>query len=569
MSRYLLACLCVLGLAAQARTPDAADSADVVLWHGKIVTADAAFNIHQAIAVKADRIVAVGTDVEIGRLIGKRTNVIDLAGRTVIPGLIDSHLHATFGAANEFAVSLSGVGSIADIQSRIARRVAQVKAGEWIAASGDWHESQVKEGRLPTRKEIDAVAPDNPVFIPRGGHVAVANSRALALAGVDKNTTNPEGGIIVRDSAGEPSGVLVEGAATLLVRRLVPPLTQQQRLRGLEIYTTKLLSAGITSIVDPGMTPPDLAAYSELHRAGKLNLRVSALLFSRSLADMQKLAPTIAGFSADDWLSVCGFKLGLDGGVEGAYLYQPYRIVAGEQDDPAFVGKLLLPSGGAAELKDMLLFAGRSKLQVQVHVVGDAAIDRLLDAVEEVDGEVSARELRWVVVHAFLPSAAAIERIRNLGLYVTMQDQPVALGHNMVRYWGQERAARAIPIRSMLAARIPVGGGTDAPIVDPSPFVSMGWMVTRATLPKGVVLGADEAISREDALRIYTTGSARIKQMEDRIGSLEPRKLADLVVLSEDLLSVPPERIRYISSLLTMVGGKVVHDARAGSNTSR
>lgn len=556
----MLACLGVLACVLQPQAGLAGESSDYVLRHGRIVTVDSAFRVQQAIAVKQNRIVAVGTDAQIDRLIGKQTRVIDLAGKTVIPGLVDSHLHATFGAANEFAVSLSGVNSIADIQARIAQRVAQVGRDEWISASGDWHESQIKEGRLPTRYEIDAVAPNNPVLVPRGGHVAVASSRALALAGVDSNTPDPQGGVIVRDGAGELTGALVEGAAMMLVRRLVPALTQEQRVRGLESYTTKLLKQGVTSIVDPGMSPADLAAYAELRRTGKLQLRVSALLFARSLVDMQKLTPDIAAFANDDRLRVAGFKSGLDGGVEGAYLHAPYRIVPGEQEDPTFVGKLLLPPGGAPELEDMLRFAGRNKLQVQVHVVGDAALDRLLDAVSSVADEVSPSELRWVVVHAFLPSAAAIERIRKLGMYVTMQDQPVALGHNMLRYWGEERAARAIPIRSMLAAHIPVGGGTDAPVVDPNPFLSLWWMTTRATLPRGDVLGAGEAISREDALRIYTLGSARTMRMEDRIGSLEPGKLADLVVLSEDLLSVPAQRIRELRSVLTMVDGKIVHE---------
>lgn len=555
-----LSVLGVLGLMLQPQISVAAESADVVLRNGKIVTVDPAFRILQAIAVKENRVLAVGTDAEIRGLIGDRTRVIDLSGKTVIPGLVDSHLHATFGAANEFAVSLSGVGSIADIQARIAQRVAQIGRDEWILASGDWHESQIKEGRLPTRHELDAVALNNPVFVPRGGHVAVVNSRALTLAGVNSNTPNPEGGVIVRDAAGELTGALVEGSAMMLVRRLMPVLTPEQRVSGLESYTGKLLRAGVTSIVDPGMTPPDLAAYSELRRTGKLQMRVSALLFSRTLADMQKLAPVIADVRNDDSLRVAGFKYGLDGGVEGAYLYEPYKIVPGEQEDPKFVGKLLLPPGGTAEFEDMLRFAGRNKLQMQVHVVGDAALDRLLDAITKVSGEVSPSELRWVVVHAFLPSARAIERIKKLGLYVTMQDQPVSLGHNMLRYWGEERAARAIPIRSMLAAHIPVGGGTDAPVVDPNPFISMWWMTTRGTLPKGDVLGIDQGISREDALRIYTMGSARIERMEDRIGSLEPGKLADLVVVSEDLLTVPPERIRQLHSVFTMVGGKVVYE---------
>lgn len=540
-----------------------AEHADYVFRHGKVVTVDADFRIAQAIAVRGNRILAVGTDQEIAALIGPRTRVIDLAGRTLVPGLIDSHLHASMGAANEFAVSLRGVRSIADIQARIAQRVAQVKGGEWISASGDWHESQIEEGRLPTRHEIDAVAVNNPVIVPRGGHVAVANSRALALAGLDKNSVDPAGGVIVRDKEREPTGVLVEGPAVMLVRRFVPALTDAQRVRGLELYTAKLRAAGITAIVDPGATPADLAAYAELRRTGKLQLRVSTLLWARGLADVQTLAPTITSFNGDDWLRVAGYKTGVDGGIEAAYLHQPYEIVPGEQENPQFVGKFLLPPGGEDEFKRMLLQAARSRLQMQVHVVGDAAVDRLVAVLGEVDREISIAELRWVIVHAFLPTPDALKRIKELGLYVTVQDQPVAMGHNMVRYWGQERAARAIPIRSMLQAGIPVGGGTDAPIVDHSPFVSMGWMVTRATLPKGDVLGAQEAISREDALRAYTIGSARIKSMEDRIGSLEPRKLADLVVLSQDLLSVPPDDIRHIRSVLTMVDGKVIHDALA------
>lgn len=413
--RTLFLCLALLAIGLQPRTSAARETADCVLQHGRIVTVDPGFRILQAIAIRRKRILAVGSDREIAGLVDGHTQVIDLKGRTVIPGLVDSHLHATFGAANEFALSLNGVTSIADIQARIADRVAGLRHDEWIAASGDWHESQIKQGRLPTRYEIDAVSPHNPVFIPRGGHVAVANSRALELAGVTRNTRDPEGGVIVRDPAGEPTGVLVEGSATGLVRRLVPVLTQAQRVHGLEVYTTKLLRAGVTSIVDPGMSPPDLAAYDALRRAGKLKLRVSALLFARSLAEMRTLAPVIASFSNDDQLRVAGFKTGLDGGVEAAYLYAPYKIVPGEQDDPKFVGKLLLPPGGVPELEDMLRFAGHSKLQVQVHVVGDAALDQLLDAVGKVAADVSPRELRWVAVHAFLPSAAAIQRSSSLG----------------------------------------------------------------------------------------------------------------------------------------------------------
>ncbi len=563
MSRRIACQLAVLAILAG---PDLgvggtrAASADFVLHHGKIVTVDRGFRISEAIAIRGNRILAVGSDRDIEALAGPGTRAIDLQGKTVIPGLVDSHLHAMIGAANEFAAPMRDVRSVKDIQTVIAQRVARAAPGQWISASGDWHESQLLEGRLPDRHDIDGVAPNHPVLIPRGGHVVVVNSRALALAGIGRSTPDPDGGIIVRDAAtGEPTGVLME-SATALVRRLVPVLTHEQRVRGLKLFGAKLSALGVTAIVEPALSTDELSAYTELRSHRQMTTRVSALLWARSLGDVKRLSPTIAAFADDAWLRVAGFKMGIDGGVEGAYLHEPYEIVEGEQNHSDFHGKLMLPPGGEDELRSMLLEAAGNKLQVQVHVVGDAALDRLMPLVGKVSEAASLGELRWVVVHAFLPTDDALKRIKDLGLYITVQDHPVGLGHNMIRYWGRERAARAIPIRRILDEGIPVGGGTDAPVVDYSPFVSMWWMVTRRTLPNERLLGPDQSISREEALRVYTMGSARVKFMEDRIGSLEPGKLADLVVLSEDILSVPVDRIRHITSVFTMVDGKVVHD---------
>jgi predicted amidohydrolase YtcJ len=209
----------------------------------------------------------------------------------------------------------------------------------------------------------------------------------------------------------------------------------------------------------------------------------------------------------------------------------------------------------------MFMTAAARSWQVQVHVVGDAAVDAIVDLVEEVARKHPVGDLRWTMMHVFLPSAQALAKMKRLGLRATVQDHPVKLGHNMVRYWGEARAARSIPVRTILAAGIPTGGGTDAPVVDWNPFESIWWMVTRKIFAQGGVrtLGPDEGISRAEALRLYTMGSAETCFMEDKIGSLEPGKLADLAVLTDDLMSAPEDALRDIRSVLTMVGGKIVH----------
>jgi hypothetical protein len=280
------------------------------------------------------------------------------------------------------------------------------------------------------------------------------------------------------------------------------------------------------------------------------------------LEDVAALSSVLAPNFGDDWLRIGGFKCMNDGGIEAAFMSERYQVVEGEQNDPDFVGKLILPAGGLDELRQMFMTAAERGWQVQVHAVGDATITTIVDLMEEVDGKFPLRDLRWTIMHIFLPTEAALDKIKRLGLYVTVQDHPVKLGHNMTRYWGEERAARSIPVRSILARDIPAGGGTDAPVVDWNPFESMWWMTTRQVFAQGAtrVLGPEEAITREEALRLYTMGSAGNAFMEDRIGSLEPRKYADLAVLSEDFLTAPDDKLRDIRSLMTMVGGKIVHE---------
>lgn len=535
-------------------------AADLVLRNAQIRTFDDGRTRTRALAIAGGRILALGEDSE--ALVGRGTEVIDLGGRTVIPGLFDSHIHTVMGGQNELAVSLADAWSIADIQAAFAARARITPKGAWIRGGSGWHESQITEGRLPTRHELDAATPDNPVVLRRGGHVVVANSAALAIAGITKATRDPEHGVIVRDPAtGEPTGPLIERSAFSLLLKHVPPPTRTENVEGIKLFTKKLNSRGVTSTLEPGLTLEEIAAYMELWRTNAMTTRVRLLQRVHCLEDVSALSSVLAPDFGDDRLRIGGFKFSADGGIEAGFMHDPYRIVEGEQTDPAFVGKLILPPGGIDELREMFMAAAERGWQFQVHMVGDAAIDAILDVVEQVAEKYPVGEMRWVMVHIFLPSERALARMRRMGLRATVQDQPVKLGHNMLRYWGEERAARSIPIRTITAAGIPTGGGTDAPVVDWNPFESIWWMVTRQVYvqDKTRVLGPEEGIDAATALELYTRGSAETCFMEDKVGTLEPGKLADLAVLSDDPLTVAADRLRDIRSELTVVGGRIVH----------
>jgi hypothetical protein len=535
-------------------------TADTVVRHGKFLTFGASTPHARSLAISGERILALDDDAEAS--IGPRTRIIDLAGQTVIPGLFDSHIHTMGGAMNELAVALDGAKSIADVQAAFSTRATTTTPGSWILGGSGWHESQLLEGRLPVRQELDAVTPANPVLIRRGGHVVVVNSAALSIAGITKATPDPEGGVIVRDpQTGEPTGVLVERAAFNLAVRHVPPPSRAEALAGLKAFTAKLNGRGVTSTLEPGITLDEIAVYMELWRRREMTTRVRILQRVGCIDDVTALSSVLAPDFGDDWLRIGGFKFMADGGVEAAYLRDPYRIVEGEQNDPNFVGKLILPPGGIDEMRRMLEAAAERRWQVQVHVVGDAAIDAILELVEGVAEKHPIADLRWTMMHVFLPTASALGKMKRLGLRATVQDHPVKLGHNMVRYWGEERAARSIPVKTIMKAGIPTGGGTDAPVVDWNPFESIWWMVTRKIFTQGKVrvLGGDEAIGREEALRLYTQGSAETCFAEERVGTLERGKLADLAVLSADPRTVEDDALRDIRSHLTIVGGKVVH----------
>jgi predicted amidohydrolase YtcJ len=538
-------------------SPALAQPADLVLRGGRIITVDGAWHIVEAVAIKDGRFLTVDNDAAIARHVGPGTQVIELVGKTVVPGLIDSHLHQLFAALNGPAVQLLGAKTVADVQAAIAARVKRTEPGKWVIASSGWHESILQEGRMPTRFELDQAAPDNPVLIPRGGHVVTVNSKALELAGINKDTPNPDGGVIVRDEAtGEPTGVLLENAANLARKVLPPPPGNMREL--LKLAMADLNSYGIVGVVEPGVNEQQIALYRAAHDAGEMTVRTDVLYRALRRNEVEKGIAALKAQSNDDMLRFTGIKFLLDGGVEGGRMNWPYRLVPGEQTDPSYRGVLLLPPGGEDEYVEALKLIADAGLQAQTHAVGDATIDVIVRCYARVNQEKPIRDLHWTIMHLFHPSDAALKEMAAIGIMATMQDHPVLLGHNQRRWWGDERAAYAIPIREAIDAGVLVGGGTDGPVVPVDPFLSMWWMTTRQVL-KGFVLGKEHAISAREALTLYTINNARIQGVDKDRGSIESGKLADLAVLSQDITAVPADAIRETKALMTVVGGKIVY----------
>ena len=527
-----------------------------MLRGGHVITVDKDWRLAQAIAIKDGRFIAVGANEAVAAHVGPSTQIVELAGKTVVPGLIDSHLHQLFAGLNGPAVQLLGARTIADVQKAIAERVERTEAGKWVIASSGWHESILAEGRMPTRHELDKVSSNNPVFIPRGGHVVTVNSKALELAGITKDTPNPQGGVIVRDADGEATGVLLESAAYLVRKTLPPPPANVAEL--LKIAMRDLNSYGIVGVIEPGVDERQMALYRTVHEAGDMTVRTDVLYRALRKADVEKGVAAIKAQKNDDMLRFVGIKFPLDGGVEGGRMSWPYRIVPGEQTDAGYRGVLLLPPGGEDEYVEALKLIAEAGLQAQTHAVGDETIDVIVRAYERINRTTPIRDLRWTIMHLFHPSDAALKKMAEIGIMATMQDHPVLLGHNQRRWWGDEHAAYAIPIRKAIDAGVLVGGGTDGPVVPVDPFLSMWWMTTRQVL-KGYALGTEHAITPKEALALYTINNARIMGVERERGSIEPGKLADLAVLSQDTLSVAPDAIRDTKALMTIVGGKIVY----------
>ena len=553
----LAAVLLTACIGAGNRDQRATPAADLILINGKVLTVDARNTIAEAVAVQGERIVAVGTSAEIRRRAGPSSRIVDLRGRTLIPGLIDSHLHNAGGGPG---VDLSGARSIAELLAAVAERAKGAPAGALIVSNPDWHEAQLKEQRLPHRRELDRVAPANPVVLIRGGHSFIVNSAALTRWNITRDTPVPAGGSMGRDPDGELDGELVNSARARVELPPPPRLVASEIVRQM-----KLLNAvGITSIRVPGSFQfggDPVVAYrffEELKRARELTLRVNYLFLVRDFASPERVRDTIASWGirpdeGDEWLRVGGIKTGVDGGFEGGHMRAPYAPPFDRNG--SYRGLVLIPPAAyVAGIREL----NRLGWRVATHAVGDAAIDQVLEAYEAAHRDRSIKERLWVIEHAFIARADHFPRMRALGLAVSAQDHLYLAAPSMKKLWGPERAARVTPMRSFLDQELLVAAGTDAPVVPYSPFWSMYHFITRDTISDGVY-GPSERITREEALRAYTLNGAKLTFEEAIKGSIEPGKLADLVVLSEDFLAAPEKALASMRALATWVGGREVY----------
>lgn len=529
--------------------------ATLVLLHGRVWTGDAAHPEAQAVACRDGVILAVGTDAEISPLAGAGTEVIDLKGRRVTPGFNDSHVHFYPGGQDLSSVQLRTAKSQAEFQERIREYAAKIPAGRWITG-GEWDHENWSPAVLPTRQLIDPVSGDHPVFVSRlDGHMGVANSLALKLAGVTRHTDDPPGGTIVRDANGEPTGVLKD-AAQGLVERAMPAPGDDEIADALKAAMRYANERGVTSVQDMSAAPEVLRVYQKLLRAGELTVRVSG---HQPLATWKRLADV--GITADfggPMLHIGGMKGFADGslGSTTALFFHPYL------DAPNTSGLANAEMIPESKMRDHIVSADRAGLQVAVHAIGDKANKLILDFYEEAERVNGPRDRRFRIEHAQHLRQEDIPRFARLRVIASMQPyHAIDDGRWAAKRVGPEVLKGTYAFRSLLEAGAVLAFGSDWDVAPMDPLLGIYAAATRRTLdgknPNGWY--PEQKISVAEALRAYTYGSA-YASFEDKIkGTIRPGMLADMVVLSEDILSIPPEAIEHTAVDVTILGGRTVY----------
>ena len=523
---------------------------DLVIVNARIYTVNPAMPTAESLAIAAGKVTAVGTSRDIRALAGPNTSTLDAEGRTIIPGLEDNHLHSAGGGPG---VDLSSARSLQEVLQRIQARVKQAKPGEIVTTNSDWHEAQLKEQRLPLRKDLDAIAPHTPVVVVRGGHEYILNSAALNRWGISKSTPEPRGGRITRDDKGELNGELVDRAKALAPLPEAPPPT----IESLLAEHRKLNAAGLTSIRYPGAPVEHYRLLQEMERRGLLTVRINHLLRppASTPAELRAMLERwgVKPDEGDEWLRNGGLKFAVDGGFEGGWMTEPYAKPFDEGGRYRGINTLPL-----AEFAALVKEANRGGWRVATHAVGDAAVDEVLAGYETADAERSIQGRRWSIEHAFLPRADQYPKMKKLGLAISVQDHLYLAGPSLVKMWGPKRAASVTPVRAYLDREIEVSGGTDSPVVPYPPLWVFYHWISRDTISGGV-LGPDQRISRQEALRVETLNNAYLTFEEKIKGSIEPGKLADLVMLPQDIMTMPGQEIPSMKVLMTIVGGKIVY----------
>jgi predicted amidohydrolase YtcJ len=544
---------------------------DAIYFNGKIVTLWDKAPVAEAVAIRGDRFIAVGSNADVLPLAGERTRKIDLKRRTVVPGIIESHTHPVAAALSERDGPVPVMRSIPEVLDYIRQQARRLPAERLIFVP-KVYATRLNERRYPTRYELDRAAPGRRVMTDNG-YASVLNSALLAELGITRGTPEPANGKIIRDENGEPNGIILGAPDLLGPLRRSRPWTHEDRVWALRTMQRRYNEAGITSTVDRGQGPDGFRLYQQLHQRGELTVRttVTYLIGARGgPGDVRReieQIPLVTGFG-DEWLRVGAIKTIVDGGIliGTAFLREPWGMRTGVYGyiDPDYRGLLSVPR---ENLFAMAQAAAELGWQMTAHTAGSGAIDLLLDAYEAADRIRPIRGRRWTVTHGNFPYPDAIARAAKLGLIFDCQmawhhfDGPA-----LAEVFGPERMKSFLPLRSLIDAGIIVVGGSDHMIrldardaLNPyHPFFGMWMAVTRRTVD-GRVLNPEQRVTREEALRMWTINGAYGTFEESLKGSIEPGKLADMVVISKDYLTCPEEEIRQIEALMTVVGGKVVY----------
>jgi predicted amidohydrolase YtcJ len=534
--------------------------ADLILHNGKIATQDDRRSWAQAAAVRDGRFVAVGTDRDIMTYRGIQTKVVDLNKRTVIPGLNDSHLHLIRGGLNyNLELRWDGVPSLADGLRMLREQARRTPAGQWVRIVGGWTEFQFAERRMPTLDELNQAAPDTPVFVLHLYDRALLNRAALRAVGYTKDSPNPPAGEIVRDAAGNPTGVLIARPNAMILYATLakgPKLPPEYQANSTRHFMRELNRLGITSAIDAGggfqNYPVDYQIIEELHKNGELTVRIAYNLFTQKpkgeLSDFEQWTGMLNPRQGDDYLRHNG------AGEMLVFSAADFEDFLEPRPD--------LPGSMESELKPVVTLLAKNRWPFRLHATYDETITRALDVYEEVNREVPFNGLHWFIDHAETISQRNMDRIAALGGGIAIQHRMAFQGEYFRDRYGEAALRRTPPIREMLRAGLPVGAGTDATrVASYNPFVSLYWLVTGKTVGGLSMYDEDNRLDRMEALRLWTVGSSWFSTEQGGKGSIVPGQLADLAVLSADYFAVDDEEIKSLESVLTVVGGKPVYAA--------
>ena len=530
----------------------------LILRNGKFTTLDKAKPDAGAVAVASGRITAVGDEQEIMKLAGPKTQVVDLGGRRVIPGLFDSHTHPIRGGLNyNMELRWDGVPSLSEAMRMLREQAKRTPAPQWVRVVGGFNEYQFAEKRMPTLKEINDAAPDTPVFILRLYDRALLNRAALRAAGFTRDSKELPGSVIERDKDGDPTGMLIAKPNALILYSTLakgPKLLLEDQMNSSRHFMRELNRLGVTSVIDAGggfqNYPQDYEVVERLARAGELTVRIAYNLFTQKpteeLTDFQGWAKIVKPGQGNDMYRHNG------AGEMVVYSAADFEDFREPRPD--------MPPNMEGDLERVVRHLAQVKWPFRMHATYDQTITRALDVFEKVNKEVPLTGIHWFFDHAETISARNIDRVKALGGGIAVQHRMAYQGEDFLKRYGKEMTAEAPPIKRILAAGVPLGAGTDATrVASYNPWVSLAWLVTGRTIGGTTIYPTENRLDRTTALRLWTESNTWFSNEEGKKGAIKAGQLADLAVLSDDYMAVPEDQIRNLVSVLTVVDGKVVH----------